>query len=67
MNSPMYNELVHYNPETADPLDIRGDIASSWELSDDGLSYIFVLKDAWWHDDTPITAGDIKVQLGQHD
>jgi peptide/nickel transport system substrate-binding protein len=63
MNSPMYNELVHYNPETADPLDIRGDIASSWELSEDGLSYTFVLKDAWWHDDTPITAGDIKFSL----
>ncbi len=63
MNSPMYNELVHYNPETADPLDIRGDIAETWELSDDGLSYTFTLKDAWWHDDTPITAADIKFSL----
>ena len=63
MNSPMYNELVHYNPETADPLDIRGDIASSWDLSDDGLSYTFTLKDAWWHDNVPITANDIKFSL----
>ena len=63
MNSPMYNELVHYNPETADPLDIRGDIADTWKLSDDGLSYTFSLKDAWWHDDTPITAADIKFSL----
>ncbi|MCE2463329.1 MAG: ABC transporter substrate-binding protein [Dehalococcoidia bacterium] len=63
MNSPMYNELVHYNPETADPLDIRGDIADTWELSEDGLSYTFYLKDAWWHDDTPITAADIKYSL----
>ena len=63
MNSPMYNELVHYNPETADPLDIRGDIADTWELSEDGLSYTFSLKDAWWHDDTPITAADIKYSL----
>ncbi len=58
--SPMYNELVHYNPETADPLDIRGDIADSWEVSNGGKTFTFFLNEnAAWHDGTPVTSADI--------
>ena len=58
--SPMYSELVHYNPETADPLDIRGDLADTWEVTNGGKTFTFYLnEDAAWHDGTPVTAADI--------
>ncbi len=64
VNEPMYNNLIEYNPETDDPVDLRGDLADSWELSDDSLSYVFTLnKNATWHDGMPITAADVKFSL----
>src|SRR5712692_2491088 len=32
--SGIYNQLIEYNPETEDPFDLRGDLATSWELSE---------------------------------
>jgi len=34
-------------------------LATSWRVSDDGLSYIFRLRDARWEDDRELTAGDV--------
>jgi ABC-type oligopeptide transport system substrate-binding subunit len=34
-------------------------LATSWRVSDDGLLYIFRLRDARWEDDRAITAGDV--------
>lgn len=34
-------------------------LATSWRVSDDGLSYIFRLRDARWEDDRALTAGDV--------
>lgn len=34
-------------------------LATSWRVSDDGLSYIFRLRDARWEDDRAVTAGDV--------
>ena len=42
--SGIYNQLIEYNPETEDPADIRGDLATSWELSKDGKAYTFHLN-----------------------
>ena len=33
-------------------------LAESWEISDDGITYTFHLRDAKWSDGKPITAGD---------
>jgi len=33
-------------------------MAESWEISDDGMTYTFHLRDAKWSDDKPVTAGD---------
>ena len=64
VNEPLYNNLIEYNPETDDPVDLRGDIAKSWELSGDSLSYIFKLdENAMWHDGNPLTAADVKFSL----
>jgi len=35
-------------------------IAESWEISDDGKTYTFHLRDAKWSDGTPVTANDFK-------
>ena len=62
--APLYNQLIEYNPETADFGDIRGDLAKSWSLGADGLSYTFVLHDnAKWHDGTSVSADDVVFSL----
>jgi peptide/nickel transport system substrate-binding protein len=62
----MYNGLLQYNGETEDANDIRGDLARSWTLSDDGLSYVFKLhENARWHDGKPVTADDVVWSLDQ--
>lgn len=33
---------------------------ADWEVSEDGLTYTFTLKDAEWSDGTPITSKDVK-------
>lgn len=59
-NSAIYNGLIEYNAETDDPYDIRGDLAESWELQPDGVTYVFRLHDnAMWQDGTPVTAVDV--------
>jgi peptide/nickel transport system substrate-binding protein len=58
--SGIYNQLIEYNPETAAPFDLRGDLATSWELSADGRVYTFHLNEkARWHDGQPVTAADV--------
>ncbi len=57
--SPFYNGLIELNPETDDFFDVRGDLANSWEVTPDGLSYVFNLHpDATWWDGEPVTAED---------
>jgi len=43
--------------------EISPGIAESWELSDDGLTYTFHLRDAKWSDGVPIKAGDFVYSL----
>ncbi len=62
--SGIYNQLIEYNPETEDPMDLRGDLATSWELSKDGKVYTFHLNPkAKWHDGKPVTAEDVVYSL----
>ena len=62
--SGIYNQLIEYNPETEDPFDLRGDLATKWELSKDGKVYTFHLNPkAKWHDGKPVTAEDVVYSL----
>lgn len=53
----LFEGLVTIDPETADG--IPG-VAESWDISEDGLTYTFHLReDAVWSDGVPITAQDV--------
>ena len=38
--------------------DLLPGMAETWEISDDGITYTFHLRDAKWSDGKPVTAGD---------
>jgi len=56
-SGPRFNQILMYNPQA--PSEITGDLAHSWEVSDDGMEFIFHLNHANWHDGEPVTADDI--------
>jgi len=52
-----YDRLLSYDYETGEFLP---DLATSWEVSEDGMEYIFHLRDdVKWHDGTQFTAKDV--------
>jgi oligopeptide transport system substrate-binding protein len=51
----LFDGLVTYNAETAEP--VPG-IAEKWDISADGMTYTFHLRDAKWSDGKKITADD---------
>jgi|GEM_PF-16147 len=48
--------LVRLNPDGS----VGPGLAETWDLSDDGLTYTFHLRDALWSDGTAVTAGDFE-------
>ncbi|NLG28065.1 MAG: peptide ABC transporter substrate-binding protein [Chloroflexi bacterium] len=57
MNYMMFAALVRLN----DKLEIEPDLAESWTVSDDGMTYTFKIKaDAKWSDGSPLTANDFE-------
>jgi ABC-type transport system substrate-binding protein len=58
---PLFNGLVYHNPVKPD--EIVCDLCESWTVSPDGKTYTFRLREAQWHDETPVTAEDIKFSL----
>ena len=58
--SPLYNGLLMYNPETDDSDDLVCDLCTSWEVSEDGKTFVYHLNpDANWSDGVPVTAEDV--------
>lgn len=56
INNLVYNGLVRYNKD----LILEGELAESWEISPDNLSFTFHLrKGVKWHDGVPLTSADI--------
>jgi len=52
----VYNGLVKYDKD----LSITGDLAESWDISEDGLKITFHLrKGVKWHDGVPFTSHDV--------
>ena len=58
--STVYNTLVMYDPHGYPK--IIGDLAKSWTVSDDKLTWTFTLhQGVTFHDDSPLTSADVKV------
>ncbi|MDH3997518.1 MAG: peptide-binding protein [Desulfuromonadales bacterium] len=56
INSRVYSGLVRYDKN----LELEGELAESWEISEDSLSITFHLrKDVKWHDGAPFTSSDV--------
>ncbi|MCB0106125.1 MAG: ABC transporter substrate-binding protein, partial [Caldilineaceae bacterium] len=59
----MFDPLIELHPVTFEPMPR---LATSWEISDDGLTYTFHLReDSMWHDGTPVTAEDVAFTVMQ--
>ncbi|MBI2906278.1 MAG: ABC transporter substrate-binding protein [Chloroflexi bacterium] len=59
---PNYSGIVQHDP--LQPTKVVGDLAQSWEMSPDGLTYTFRLhKNVNWHDGAPFTSGDARFSL----
>lgn len=57
--SPCYNSLVRFDPMDANS--VVGDLATSWDVSEDGKTYTFHLPDnVLFHDGVPMTSADVK-------
>src|SRR5215831_7715789 len=50
----LFEGLTTYSPSG----DIVPGMAEKWEISDDGMTYTFHLRDAKWSNGDPVTAGD---------
>ena len=64
IHSLFFNQLVEYNP--INPSEIIGDLAKSWVVSDDFLSYTFSIhENAKWHDGKDLTAEDAAFSINR--
>lgn len=56
INGLVYNGLVRYDKD----LNLEGELAESWEISPDNLTFTFHLrKGVKWHDGAPFTSADV--------
>ena len=57
INGLIYNGLIRYDKD----LQVEGELAESWEISEDNLTITFHLrKGVTWHDGAPFTSADVK-------
>lgn len=60
--APSYSTLIRISEENYP--EIEGDVAKSWNVSDDGLTYTFELNEGIsFHDGTALTSADVKATL----
>ena len=58
INRNILSKLAQYDQDTGE---IYGDLAESWEISDDLLTYTFHLREGVnWHDGEPFTSADVQ-------
>src|SRR5437879_8466053 len=58
---PHYNTLLRVDPADSTGTRIIGDLAESWTVSKDGLTYTFkIRRGVKFHDGSPLTSRDVK-------
>ncbi len=58
--SPCYDALTNIRPDGS----ILPELAEHWDVSPDGLTYVFHLRrDVAWHDDAPFTSADVQFSI----
>ncbi len=63
--SPFYSTLLRVNLDKYP--EVEGDLAKSWTISDDGLTYTFEIhENVKFHDGSSLTSEDIKVSLDRY-
>ncbi|HSL95559.1 MAG TPA: ABC transporter substrate-binding protein, partial [Thermoleophilia bacterium] len=55
VGASLYSALVYPAADGA----VHGELAEGWTVSDDNLVYTFTLRDAAFHDGTPVTSADV--------
>ncbi len=56
-NMNIYSKLITYSYFNSE---LHGDLAESWDVSEDGLTYTFHLRQGVkWHDGKPFTSADV--------
>ena len=61
------NALYDYLIETDAAANLVPRLASSWDVSDDGLTYALrIREDATWHDGSPVTVDDVLWTIQWH-
>src|SRR5689334_6570463 len=56
----VFSQLIRVNKEA----EIEGDLAESWSMAPDGMTYTFkIRKGVKWHDGKPLTADDVRWAL----
>lgn len=56
INRLVYNGLIRYDKN----LQLEGELAESWDISEDQLTFTFHLRrDVTWHDGAPFTSADV--------
>jgi peptide/nickel transport system substrate-binding protein len=59
-DSNAHTLIYSYLVIPTEDLSYVGDLATGWTVSEDGLRYVFTIRDdALWHDGTPVTAEDV--------
>ena len=58
IESHLFESLIRWDDDGQGNAVLKPGIAESWDVSDDGLTWTFHLRDAKWSDGKPMTAGD---------
>ena len=69
VTNPCTNQLVQMDPDDMweKSSGIKPDLAKSWEITPDGLTYTFkLIQNAKFHDGTPFTAADVIATLDRN-